>query len=273
MKEQVAVQKLLRRKLTELQARNPKFSVRAFAGRLGLQPAATNEILKGDRHVSRKMAERLATKLHLDPSERAEFLGHFSERARRARRLPENRSPDRLESQKEVLRLTSDQFTVISDWVHFAILNLVKTIDAKNDGPWMAERLAISETRVAGAIDRLTRLGLLEKDREGKWVRTYARINTPDDVLNVSVQKSHLADMDLARESILRDPLDRRDFSSMTMALSPSLLPRAKEILRKAQDEITALAAEAPATEVYRLTNYLFPLSHPVPKTRNPNQE
>jgi uncharacterized protein (TIGR02147 family) len=277
MKEQVAVQKLLRRKLAELQSRNPAFSVRAFAGRLGLQPAAANEILKGDRRISRKMAERLAEKLHLDPSERAEFLGQFPVRVRRKGRLSQAADPraDALSAQKEVLRLTSDQFAVISDWVHFAILNLVKTADADSNSAWMAERLAISETRIDGAIERLVRLGLMEKNADGKWTRTYARINTPDDVFNISIQKSHLTDMDLARESILRDPVESRDFSSMTMAISPALLPRAKEILRNAQDEVMALAAEKPATEVYRLTNYLFPLTRlsNQSKTKSPKKE
>jgi uncharacterized protein (TIGR02147 family) len=267
MKEQLAVQKLLRRKLAELQTRNPAFSVRAFAHRLGLHASATNEILRGERRISRRMAERIAAKLHLDPSERVEFLAHFPLRAKRAKRLGQAPADtDRIASQKEVLRLTSDQFSVISDWIHFAILNLVKTTDARDDLAWMAERFAVSETRIGGAIERLTRLGLLEKTPEGKWARTYARVNTTDDVLSVSVQKSHLSDMDLARESLLRDPIAERDFSSMTMAITPALLPRAKEILRKAQDEIAALATEVPATEVYRLTTYFFPLTRKIPK-------
>ncbi len=198
------------------------------------------------------MAERIARALQLDPSERAEFLGNFQTQTRRV--LPE-------ESKTEVLRLTSDQFEVISDWIHFAILNLVKTADAQPEAAWMAERLGLSVTKVRAALERLERLKLIQKDPTGKWVRTYARINTPDDVLNVSVQKSHLADMELARTALLREPIERRDFTSMTIAVHPDLLPRAKEIIRRAQDEIAELSAESPATEVYRLTSSLFPLT------------
>jgi uncharacterized protein (TIGR02147 family) len=275
MKDQLAVQKLLRRKLAELQSRNNAYSVRAFANRLGIQPAATNEILKGERRVSRKMAERFAAKLHLDPSERVELLTHFPERARSAHRLPETSLGDaKLAAQKEVLRLSSDQFSVISDWIHFAILNLVKTKNAKSDPAWMAERLNLTEVKVAAAIERLERLGLLEKDSQGKWKRTYARVNTTDDVISVSVQKSHLNDLDLARQSILQDPIDRRDFSSMTIAISPALLTKAKEIMRRAQDEIVALTSESDPTEVYRVTNYLFPLTREQKlKTKNKPKE
>ncbi len=204
------------------------------------------------------MAERLAVALQLDPTERAEFLGKFVAKTGRIK------NPTR---PTEVLRLTSDQFEVLSDWVHFAILNLIKTVDAQEDAKWMADRLGLTETRVRTAMTRLERLELMKKDGSGKWIRTYARINTPDDVLNVSIQKSHLADMDLARESLLRDPVDRRDFTSLTIATTPELLPRAKEIIRRAQDEIAELAADSPATEVYRLTSYLFPLTHKNPRS------
>jgi uncharacterized protein (TIGR02147 family) len=262
VKDQIAVQNLLRRKLFELQTRNRAFSVRAFATRLGIQPSAANEILKGERRISRKMAERLAARLHLDPSERAELLGHFEARARRAKRLPESRHLSaRLGDRPETLRLTTDQFSAISDWTHFAILNLVKTVGCRNESEWMAERLGITPSRAAESLGRLERLGLIERGPDGRWKRTYARINTTDDVLSVSVQKSHLADMDLAREALLREPIERRDFTSMTLALSPAILPQAKEILRRAQDEIAALADSRPADEVYRLTSYLFPLT------------
>ena len=260
MNDQAAVQKLLRRKLNELQARNPAFSVRAFAARLKLQPSATNEILKGERRVSRKLAERLASALHLDPSERAELLGHFpADRKRKTLRQMFGTLPS--SEDRETLRLTSDQFSVISDWVHFAVLNLVKIPDHPRTPARMAERLGVSETKIQGAIERLVRLDLLSGDEVNGWKRTYSRINTPDDVLDLSVQKSHLTDMELARESLLRDPIDRRDFSSLMVAIDPELLPRAKEILRRAQDEIAELATQKPATEVYRLTNYFFPLS------------
>ena len=264
MNEQRAVQNLLRRKLNELQAKNPAYSVRAFANRLGMQPSATNEILKGERRISLKMAERLAKKLHLDPSERSEFLRHFPVRVRRKKRLAENQGANPgAEPNPDVLRLSGDQFATIADWVHYGILNLLKTKDPRADFGWMATRLGVSETRVSGAMDRLQRLNLVRREAKGRWVRVYTRLNTTEDVLDVSIQKSHLADLELARHSLLADPVGLRDFSSIMFAVSPAILPKAKEILRRAQDEIAELAGETEATEVYRLSTYLFPITRP----------
>lgn len=149
MQEQVAIQSLLTKKLAELQSKNPSFSVRAFAGRLGLQPSATNEILRGERRVSRKMAERIANRLHLDPSERVELLRGFEEA----------KSKKRDEIGGDYLKLTADQFRILSDWLHFAILNLISTQDFKHDSAWIAKRLAVSESQTKTALDRLLRLG------------------------------------------------------------------------------------------------------------------
>ncbi len=121
MNEQIAVQSLLRRKLIEFQAKNPSYSVRAFARRLGMQPAATNEIIKGERRVSRKIAEKIILRLQLDPTERASLLKHFPVKS------PPKSGDLGKAMTLDYLKLTADQFELISDWVHFAILNLIKT--------------------------------------------------------------------------------------------------------------------------------------------------
>jgi uncharacterized protein (TIGR02147 family) len=268
MREQVAAQKLLLRKLGEFQSKNPAFSVRAFARRLGLHASAANEILKGERAISKRMAERLADRLHLDPSERAEFLAPFPEKLRRLKRAlsDEQAREEQAEARAAVLRLTADQFTLISDWVHFAILSLIRTSDAQSSAAWIGGRLGVPVKRAQSALDRLKRIGLIEADTNGRWKRVYARVNTPDDILNVSIQKSHLEDMELARESLLRDPVDVRDFTSITMPADPALLPEVKVILRQAQDQISALMNDRKTTEVYRLANYFFPLTKRSPK-------
>ena len=86
-------------------------------------------------------------------------------------------------------------------------------------------------------------------------------MNTPDDALNISVQKTHIEDMELAKNSILNDLIDKRDFTSLTMAVSTRLLPKAKEMIRKVQDEISDLLESEPTDEVYRMSVHLFPLS------------
>jgi len=263
MNTQLAVQKLLTRKLSELQAKNPAFSLRAFARRAGLSPATASLILNGKRKISHKLALKICQALMLDPRERAEILKQFPTQTKTASETLRTDSVD-----TSFIKLTSDQFRVIADWYYFGILSLVKTESFKNDPKWIARRLGIKVTEARTAIERLKRLEILAEDETGKLYRTGARYHTSDDVKDVSVRRSHFQSLELAKRSLENDPVEKRDFSSMTMAIHPERMAEAKTLIRKFSQELDALLESAPDTnptaqpkDVYRLCVQLFPLT------------
>lgn len=256
MNEQTRVQHLLQRKFSELKTKNPSFSVRALAAKLGMQPAATNEILKGQRRVSRAVAEKIADRLQLDPSERTDLLHDFPLKLKR------NTQKQRARTQEmEVLKLNADQFALISEWTHFALLSLFKTKGFQSDVNWIAERLGISTADARKALMRLEHLGLVKTSPSGKLTRTSQEVRTTDDVLDLGLQRMHMNDMDIAKKKIQEVRLDQRDFTNYTFPANPAKLKRAKEIIRQAQDDLEALMDDGEAAEVYRVCMYLFPLT------------
>ena len=108
------IQNLLNRKLIEYKSVNSSFSMRALAKKIGLQPSATNEILKGQRRISRKIAQKIAEKLMLDPSERAELLKDFPLKLKRNTQVIKRKDID-----MEVIKLNSMQFQAISESIYF----------------------------------------------------------------------------------------------------------------------------------------------------------
>ena len=72
------VQQKLFETLAEVRLRNPSYSMRAFARRLGIGSSALSEILSGKRAMSYKMAARLLEKLDLEESEKGEILSRFT---------------------------------------------------------------------------------------------------------------------------------------------------------------------------------------------------
>jgi uncharacterized protein (TIGR02147 family) len=256
MNEQVKVQQILMRKFADMKSKNPNFSVRALALRLGMQPGATNEILKGQRRVSRKIAVKIADRLMLDPSERTDLLRDFPlklERNTQRRRARQN--------DLEVLKLNSDQFALISDWIHFAILSLIRVRDFKSDIGWMAERLGADELEVRKALLRLQQLGIVSRDEKGNLFRTSKKIRTSDDIKDLSLQRMHMNDMDIARRKIQEVAVDKRDFTNFTFKANPKNIKTAKEIIRKAQEDIAEMMDSEDAQDVYRVCMYLFPLT------------
>lgn len=257
MNEQLQIQHLLQAKLMESQVKNSSYSLRSFAKRIGISSGPLTEILKGQRRVSRKIAEKIVVNLQLDPSERANLLRNFPEKLKRNSNL----APDRNKYLVETMKLSSEQFKTISDWLHMGILSLMRTSRFKSDEAWLAKRFNVSKEEVSQSLMRMDRLGLIRKNDAKEWERTVKKINTTDDILDISIQKSHFNDLDMAKDKLISVSIEKRDFTSFTFPTDPSLLPKAKEILRKAQDDLAQLMSDGDPQEVYRVCMYLFPLT------------
>ena len=255
MNEQLAIQHLLQRKLFEARAKNPSFSLRAFAKKLKIGAGPLSQILAGNRRVSLKMAARLCDALFLDPSEKTRVLTHFTSRIKSASK------PGAI-NQDDLLRLTADQYKVIADWYNYAILSLITTKNFSADPQWIADRLGITKTEATQSLERMLRLEMIAVDANGKWSRTKAKYETCDEVANISARMANLKSLDLAKASLERDAPHLRDFTSITVPTHTRLLPKAKKLIRKFQHQMMALMMSEPeSTEVYRMSIELFPLS------------
>ncbi len=253
---QIAIGRVLREAFVESQVRNPAYSLRAFARRLAISPSALSEILNGKRRISRKLAERLADKLCLDPKQKHDLLSRFRPTGATAKDLP----PSPLVYEE----LDSDQFATIAEWYHFGILSLMETTTFEDDPTWIAERLNIKLPEATAAIERLLRLGLVRRDANGELRLTKGRLTTSDGVRSLSLRRAHATNLALAQRSLAEDEMDRRDFSAMTLAIDASLLPEARKMIRDFQDQLaTKLEVPGKQTEVYKLCVQMFPLSHP----------
>jgi uncharacterized protein (TIGR02147 family) len=258
MKDQIAIQNILREKLLEIQRSNPRYSLRAFAKKVGVHVGALTYIMNGKRNVSRKLAERIARRLLLDPQQRAEILSLFPEK--RSYRKPGSVAQGEV-LEPRYLALNAAQFKIAAEWEHFGVLSLMKCENFESSHSWIANRLGITESKARQAVERLLQLGLIALDPSGSLSRAEKSYRTSDDVADLSLKRHHDQSMDLAKESLHRDEVHVRDFTSVTMAIDPKKLSMAKELIRKFEDELSDLLESGHRTEVYRLSMQLFPLS------------
>jgi len=262
MQEQVAIQNLLRRKFTEAQSKNPSYSIRAFAVKLRMNSGPLSAILSGKRFISKTVAEKIAERLYLDPQERAELLKLFPEKRRYLKAA--TKGTDSIDI--AYLALTAAQFRVISEWQHLAILSLMNTEDFKSMPEWIASRLGISLTQALQSIERLINIDMIERKEDGTLVRTTPRVRTSDDIADLSIKKSHEETLDIARQKLHDIDVKERDFSHITLAINPALLPRAKALIREFQDKLAELLETGPKSEVYRFSTQLFPFTNVLKK-------
>lgn len=256
MKKSYETQDILRSKFEELRAKNPSFSLRAFARKIKLSPSTLSEVLSGKRRLSIENVNKVAENLFLDPEERFAFLqsaNPFMSRDSQYKKINAQKKEQRILSKK--------QFDVISEWMHFAILSLMKTKSFKSDHDYMAKRLGISKTRLIQSLQNLMDLGLITVGPSGEYKRTKESLSTSDNILDLSVQKAHLGDLEIIKEKIGLD-VTKRDYTALTFPVDLALMNKAREIIRRAQDEIDLLMQkEGNCEEVYRMSCYFYPLT------------
>ncbi|MCX6117120.1 MAG: TIGR02147 family protein [Proteobacteria bacterium] len=253
---QSRIQRVLLQSLSDAKLKNPSYSLRAFSKKLKLSPAAVSEILNGKRSVSIKIAERILMNLDADPALRSEVLGAF----RSGAKGPRSKAPGSVQSDS-FTQVSLEQFRTIADWYHFAILSLFETTDCIPDADYVSQRLGVRKPDIVQALLRLERLEMIQKDKSGRFCLTGKQFQTADGVPSAAIRLSHFQSLDLAKKSLEVDGFEKRDFTSLTMAIDPSKMERARKMIRQFYTKLARELEVDPKGEVYMLNVGLFPLS------------
>ncbi len=226
--------------------RNPLYSVRAYARSLGVGKTTLAAVMSGSRHLSADNAEKVASKLGWSPRQRKAMLDQIS-----------GGTDSRIE-------LDEDIFSLIADWQHYAILSLASLEKNKADPEWIAGRLGIEESLVGDALARLERLGYLTT-KGGRLRRRIGTLTTPTDIPSEAVRKRHQQNLKLAEQALLKEGIDRRDFSSITVNIQAKNMRKAKDAIKKFRREFSDKWDTPQASDVYTLSIQFFPLTRQDP--------
>ncbi|RYZ69031.1 MAG: DUF4423 domain-containing protein, partial [Proteobacteria bacterium] len=147
-----SAQEFLKTEFEKRKKQNPSFSLRAFSKWLNVSPAQVSQMLAGKRTITPETLNKIALRVGSSPLERNDLLSTL------VRSLVVEHNPKALERKL----LAEDQFRLIADWYHMAILSLTKLKGSKPDPRWIARRLGISAEEANLALSRLVRMKLLE---------------------------------------------------------------------------------------------------------------
>lgn len=244
---------------TARRARNPYYSKRAFARQLGISSGRLTELLNGKRAFTPLIARRIAERLSLTSERRNVWLA-----ATEAERLTRDstRKLERLvgDDSAPSAELDEDMLRAICGWHHLAILSLLRVPGFVGRADWIGRRLGIPADEAGEAWLRLVRLGLVRR-RGQHWARAQSRWRTKTDVPSEALRFAHRGFLDLAARSLDEVPVELRDITSITMAIDPASLPRAKKLIRNFRRALSDYFESGKPKEVYHLSVALFPLS------------
>ena len=240
----------LHQELARRSKSNPTYSLRAFARQLNMDSSFLSKLLSGQRSVTNKTIERLGERLGFGPNEYRTFLQPV-------------RKQKNIANKPLFHELDNDMFSLIADWYHYAILELIQVNNFQANIPWVAKALGISFGQASDAVNRLKRLNMLEI-KNGEWTNISGNNTTISN--RFSSQALRQLQKQILEQSIYaleNTPFEQRDQSSITFCVSEDLLPEAKEKIKKFRRELmTFLESGKKKSKVYQLSISLFPVSH-----------
>jgi uncharacterized protein (TIGR02147 family) len=232
-----AIRSKLQSEYEERCKRNNRYSLRSYSKSLRVPLTSLQGILNGTRPLTPRTAERLSL-----------ALGIYGQ----------------TEVAPDFKQLTIDSFAMISDWYHYAILELIKTDAFKPDMQWIAKRLKISSSEVRIAVERMQRLGFLEIDGK-KWSETEASMNLTNIsgvVTTEASRKYQKQSLEKSIKAVDEVQVGKRDHTSMVMAIDPKDLNEAREMIKEFRRRFCKkMESTKNPKEVYQIQVSLFPLT------------
>lgn len=244
----------LQQELVNRSRKNPQYSLRSFAKSLQIQSSALAEMLSGKRTITKKTIEKLGLSLGLSMEE----LNHYQA-------VKSQKSSPGASAKATYHSITIDQYALISDWYHYAILELIKVKEFKSNNAWISRVLGITKSEVNIAVERLLRMGLLETTSSGDLRDTSTGFSTNISGSLTSQGSKQLQKQILEQsiEALTNLPIEVRNHTSMTMAIDPKHLPEAiKRIASFRRELCEYLESQGDPTEIYQLSLSLFPITH-----------
>jgi uncharacterized protein (TIGR02147 family) len=161
-------------------------------------------------------------------------------------------------------QINLDTYAVISDWYHYAILELTRVKSFEPNLNYITRTLGIGKTEAHIAVDRLQRLGLL-KVVKNKWIDASENglaTNINADLTSEASRNLQRQILEKAITALDTLPPKIRNQTSITMAIAPEDLPEAKERIKKFRHDLCQFfERNGKPTQVYQLGISLYPLT------------
>ena len=213
---------------------NPRYSLRAFARDLKLSPPRLSNILNGRYGLSREAALQIARRLELNPVDQEWFCTLVEAQHSRSKSLREKAQKRLRESPITYRGMALDEFRIISDWQHFAILELCKCKDFVSSPAWIAKRLNIKLLEAKHSVERLVRLNLLE-NVNGRLRATGSNFANPQNQPSEAVRSFHRQILSKAGDGLTHQSLEEREFNSLVLAFDRREMMEAKKMIYEFQ--------------------------------------
>lgn len=242
------------------QRRNPAYSWRAFARDLKVAASRLNELMSGKGGISAERALVFAEAMDLDKKDTTLFIDLVEmehSRSQRGKDMAKERVKNQLLPWRDI---SNEIFSSFSEWYYIPLVTLLGTQLESYDPAYLGRRLGLSASEMTIALQKLLDLNLIE-NKNGALVPTdgFQKTQTGPS----KARRQYLKDLLKKAEAAIEvQPLEKRSFTSATIAVDPSQIEAVQEKIRQfGRDLMKELDAGPKKTSVYCLSVNFFELT------------
>jgi hypothetical protein len=139
-------------------ARNPRYSLRAFATFLGTDHSTLSQVMRSKRPTPLPQIRTWGKKIGMDHEEILAYIA--------AAQVPDAQSAAR---QHQLTHWSAEAMSILAQPLHWEMLRLCRKPQFRADSRDVARKLGVSVDEVNLALSRLLRLRLLHASADGAW--------------------------------------------------------------------------------------------------------
>lgn len=171
--------------------------------------------------------------------------------------------------------LEISQYVYYQKWHHSAIRSLLTFYDFRGDFAALAARIhpTITAADAEESVRLLEELGILVRNKDGRYEVVGPPLTTGEKWRGAAVREFQLESLRLAQKSLVDDPKEIRDISTVTVAVRFSDLEEIRSRIRELRQSIMHMMNDSGDPDcVYQINFQVIPLTQ-VPESALPPQE
>jgi len=267
---------VLKRELEKRVKKNSRYSLRAFARSLALDPRHLDGVLKGIKGLSSEKAMEVADRLGFAANAKSYFLESVRAEDSRGRK-------DRMSAQVQLeslfttgilkkLEVEMEQVELVSDYIGIAVHEYVKSHPMVNLKQ-ICQAFNEDKDRIEPALRCLQSLGLV-RQLAGKYSAKDVNVFSSDEIPSPALRNGHRSLLRKAEKSLEENQIQERDFFSLLMNIDPKDLPEAKLSIRQFLNRFNhQFSKDQSHSEVMSLALQLIPLTQPIQPKKQGEQK
>lgn len=256
---------LLRDAFDERKAGSALYSYRMMAEALGQDTSNIFRILQKDAHLPARCQSRAIEYLGLS-GRSAEYFVLLVAYARERNPKARHEILEKAMALRDVAcrNLEERELAYFRSWWIVAVRSLVEVMEGRAQPAVLSRKLTpeVPEAEVAKAIELLLELGLLKKASSGRLVLAETHLNAGGDEKKIAVREFQRQVLSLAADSLERFPKEKRDVSTLTLAVDEAAFSEIRQMLREFRQQIQKRVEDAAHPDrVMQLSMAFFPIA------------